>query len=112
MCAMPTANVGAPPARLNIVDSPRFIASFCISASVTGNPAAETLATTSVGEPLVLMSKYSPGCNTQAAIMAIRPTIISVPNARYPVGGFRGSRVLIFRVGTEGNHGRTHDPAR
>ena len=61
MCAMPTAKVGAPPARLNIVCSPRFCARSVISDSVTGNPAAETFATTSVGVPLVLMAKYSPG---------------------------------------------------
>ena len=78
MCAMPTANVGAPPARLNIVDSPRFVASVCISCSVTGKPAAETFATTSVGVPFVLIAKYSPGSNTHAAIIAINATIISV----------------------------------
>ena len=61
MCAMPTAKVGAPPARLNIVCSPRLWARSDISASVTGKPAAETFATTSVGVPLVLMAKYSPG---------------------------------------------------
>src|ERR1043166_4610000 len=83
---MPTAKVGAPPARLNILDSPRFLASFCISASVTGNPAAEALATTSVGEPLVLIAKYSPGCSTHAAIIAIKATIISVTIAPYPIG--------------------------
>ena len=78
MCAIPTAKVGAPPARLNIVDSPKFVASDCICGSVTGKPAAETFATTSVGVPFVLIAKYSPGCSTHAAIIAISATIISV----------------------------------
>jgi hypothetical protein len=78
MCAIPTAKVGAPPARLNMVDSPRFVASLCISGSVTGNPAAETFATTSAGAPFVLIAKYSPGCSTHAAIIAVKATIISV----------------------------------
>ena len=78
MCAIPTANVGAPPARPNIVFSPRPAARFCMSVSVTGKPAAEIFATTSDGAPLVLIAKYSPGCRTQAAIIAISATIISV----------------------------------
>src|ERR1700730_13453591 len=65
MCAMPTANVGAPPARLYIVCSPRFCARIDISSSLTGNPAAETFCTTSVGVPLVFIAKYSPGWSTQ-----------------------------------------------
>ena len=78
MCAIPTAKVGAPPARLNIVDSPRSEASRVICCSVTGNPEALTLSTTSVGVPLELIAKYSPGCSTHAAIIAIKATIISV----------------------------------
>ena len=78
MCAIPTAKVGAPPARLNIVVSPRSLASFVISGSVTGKPAAETFATTSVGVPLALIAKYWPGGRTEAAISAISATIISV----------------------------------
>jgi hypothetical protein len=61
-----------------MVDSPRFVARVCISFSVTGNPAAETFATTSVGVPFVLIAKYSPGSKTHAAIIAIKATIISV----------------------------------
>src|SRR5213078_839846 len=78
MCAMPTANVGAPPARPNIVFSPRSCAKIDICSSVTGNPAADTFATTSLGAPFALIAKYSPGCKTHAAIMAINATIISV----------------------------------
>ena len=47
-------------------------------ASVTGNPAALILATTSAGAPFVLMAKYSPGSSTHAAIIAISATIISM----------------------------------
>ena len=61
MCAIPTAKVGAPPARPNIVSSPSSCASCFISVSVTGNPAAETFATTSLGVPLALIAKYWPG---------------------------------------------------
>ena len=78
MCAIPTANVGAPPARLNIVFAPRFCARIDMSFSVTGKPAAETFATTSAGAPFMLMAKYSPGWITHAAIIAINATIISV----------------------------------
>ena len=39
---------------------------------------AETFATTSVGVPFTLIAKYSPGCSTHAAIIAINATIISV----------------------------------
>ena len=81
MCAIPTAKVGAPPARLNMVDSPRSEARWVICCSVTGKPAALTLATTSVGVPFELIAKYSPGCSTHAAIIAIKATIISVTMA-------------------------------
>ena len=81
MCAIPTANVGAPPARLNMVLSPRSVASAFICCSVTGKPDALTFATTSLGVPLALIAKYSPGCSTQAAIIAMSATIISVTMA-------------------------------
>ena len=97
MCAIPTAKVGAPPARPNIVFSPRSAASCFIPCSVTGNPAALIFATTSVGAPLVLMAKYSPGCKTQAAIIAIKRdhhfrdhrAVTDVANARLAFDHFR-----------------------
>jgi hypothetical protein len=75
----------------------RSVAS-CISGSVTGKPAAETFVTTSVGAPFVLMARYSPGSNTQAAIIAISATIISVTIAPYPMLRIRDSRLIIFGV--------------
>src|SRR3954468_22179624 len=98
MCAMPTANVGAPPARPNMVFSPRSTANFSMPASVTGNPAALILLTTSVGAPLVLIAKYSPGWRTQAAIIAMSATIISVTIAPYPMSRIRDSRAIILQV--------------
>ncbi len=38
ICAMPTANAGAPPVRLYKVFSPTAVASACMSPAVTGNP--------------------------------------------------------------------------
>ena len=76
MCAI-HAKVGRRPPGKHVL-SPRSLASCFISGSLTGNPAAETFATTSLGVPLALMAKYWPGCSTQAAINAISATIISV----------------------------------
>src|SRR6266480_4638556 len=50
MCAIPTAKVGAPPARLNMVDSPRSETSRVICCSVIGNPEELALSTTSHGD--------------------------------------------------------------
>ena len=44
MCAMPTANAGAPPVRLNSVCSPTAWARACMSEAVTGNPQEEMVA--------------------------------------------------------------------
>lgn len=90
--------VGAPPARPNIVVSPRFVASSCIPSSVTGKPAALIRVTTSAGAPLVLIAKYSPGSITQAAIIAMSATIISTTIAPYPMSRMRASRASIFGV--------------
>ncbi len=48
MCAMPTANAGAPPVRLNRVCSPTAWANACMSAAVTGNPQEEIVAVAAV----------------------------------------------------------------
>ena len=76
--AIPTAKVGAPPVRPNMVVSPTLAASAFICASVTGNPCAVIEVTTSAGVPFMLIAKYSPGDIEQAAIRASMPTSISV----------------------------------
>ena len=49
MCAMPTANAGAPPVRLNSVCSPTARARVAMSAAVTGNPQDEIVAAAAAG---------------------------------------------------------------
>src|SRR5581483_3356805 len=79
MCAMPTANAGAPPVRLNNVRSPTACAKAVISVAVTGKPHEEIVAVAAAGAapttPAGLLSaKYTPGCSTQAAIVAMMAT--------------------------------------
>src|SRR5438874_4349008 len=82
LCAMPTANDGDPPVRLNSVISPTFCASVCIDAAVTGNPQPVIVAAAFSGNAPatpagLLIAKYVPGSNTQAAIVAMIATIDS-----------------------------------
>src|SRR5262249_17316014 len=79
MCAMPTANAGAPPVRLNRVCSPTVCASDCIPAAVTGNPQPViVLAACSDADPTIpdglLIAKYVPGSSTHAATVAMTAT--------------------------------------
>ena len=82
--AMPTAKVGAPPVFPMSVGSFISAARFCISARVTGKPAALTRSMTAWctatvgGSAGVLMAKYWPGWRAQAAMMALSATSISV----------------------------------
>ena len=78
MCAMPTANVGAPPVRPTIVFSPTLAASAAMSAGVTAKPSAVILAVTTSAVPAILMAKYWPGSIAHAAMSAMMPTHISV----------------------------------
>src|SRR4051812_26665701 len=89
MCAIPTANAGAPPVRLKSVVSPTAFASRAMSDELTAYPQLEMVSAALCGAmPTIalglLMAKYVPGCNTQAAIMAITPTKDSQAMAPYP----------------------------
>ena len=84
--AMPTASVGAPPARPNMVFSPRSRASAAIAPVVTGKPQSERVdhRIGRRGRPLppgLLMAKYTPGSSVQAATMAMMATADSMQHA-------------------------------
>ncbi len=75
---MPSAKVGAPPARPIIVFSPTLEASAAMSAGVTAKPSAVMCEVTATTSPFTLIAKYSPGAIEQAAMTAMTPTHISV----------------------------------
>src|SRR3954471_18092111 len=90
MCAMPTANAGAPPIRLNNVVSPTARASMAMSDAVMGYPQPEIVCAATFGAaPTMaageLIAKYVPGCSTHAAMVAITPTKDSAIMAPYPM---------------------------
>jgi hypothetical protein len=76
--AMPSAKVGAPPARPTIVRSPTLEARAAMSAGVTAKPRALMCCVTVATSPFTLIAKYSPGAIEQAAMTAMTPTHISV----------------------------------
>src|SRR5580765_1758129 len=103
MCAIPSASEGAPPVRENSVCSPTFCASVVMSATVTGNPQPEMVATAAAGAAPTIpagefTAKYTPGCNTQAAIIAIMATKLSSSMDPYPTGQECHSLAIIFGV--------------
>src|ERR1035437_8637816 len=82
MCAIPSASEGAPPVRENSVCSPTLCASAAISPAVPGKPPLEMVATAASGvAPTIpageLTAKYTPGCSTHAAIIAMIATKLS-----------------------------------
>src|SRR5438128_11786749 len=103
MCAIPTANAGAPPVRLNNVCSPRLRANAYIPAAVTGNPhALIVLAAFSGSCPAIpdglLIAKYVPGSRTHAATVAMIATMDSATIAPYPTSRISVSRLINFGV--------------
>lgn len=80
---MPTAKVGAPPAREMMVVSPTSLAVASSTSGVTAKPQDDTTCATCSGVvPIkaagLFMAKYTPGSMTQAAIMAIEATADSI----------------------------------
>src|ERR1035438_5454508 len=103
MCAIPSAREGAPPVRENSVSSPTLWASAAMSPTVTGKPQPETVATAAAGvAPTIpageFTAKYTPGCSTQAAIMAMIATKLSSSMLPYPTGQACDSLAIIFGV--------------
>ena len=83
ICAMPTASVGAPPARDRIEPSPTSAAVWVSMSGVITKPQElMTCAACSGVVPIRLaglfMAKYSPGSSTQAAISAMIATKLSI----------------------------------
>ena len=82
--AMPTAKVGAPPARDKIVFSPTFFAISSKAASVTGKPilSVMTCAALAASVPIkaagLFIAKYTPGSSELAAANAIIATKLSI----------------------------------
>ncbi|MNP72225.1 hypothetical protein D3C76_1687320 [compost metagenome] len=83
ICAIPTARVGAPPARASTVCSPmsRAVASSC--SGVIRKPQLLTVcATDATSAPTtaagLFMAKYTPGSITEAATMAMMATNDSI----------------------------------
>ncbi|MNN86558.1 hypothetical protein D3C81_2039900 [compost metagenome] len=83
ICAIPTARVGAPPARARMVVSPMSCATACSASGVIAKPQLETtcateatsLPTTAAG---LFIAKYTPGSITDAATMAMIATNDSI----------------------------------
>src|ERR1035437_416039 len=103
MCAIPSASEGAPPVREKSVTSPTFRASAVMSATVTGKPQPEMVATAAAGvAPTIpageFTAKYTPGCNTHAAIIAMMATKLSSSMLPYPTGQACHSLAIIFGV--------------
>src|ERR1035438_9307152 len=103
MCAIPSASEGAPPVRENSVCSPTLWASAAISPAVTGKPQLEMVATAAAGvAPTIpageLTAKYTPGCKTHAAIIAMMATKLSSSMDPYPTGQACDSLPIIFGV--------------
>src|ERR1051326_1946214 len=103
MCAMPNARLGAPPVRENSDVSPTFCASDAISAVVTGKPQLEMVATAAAGVAPTMpagefTAKYTPGCSTHAAIIAMIATQLSSSMLPYPTGHACVSLAIILGV--------------
>src|SRR5579864_4639974 len=103
MCAMPTANAGAPPVRLNNVCSPTLCASACMDAAVTGNPQLVIMLEAFSGSwPAIpaglLIAKYVPGSTTHAATVAMIATSDSATIAPYPTMRASVSQRINFGV--------------
>ena len=80
---MPTASVGAPPARATIVDSPTAFAVEVSMSGVSRKPQLETVCATASGvvpstAAGLFIAKYTPGSITEAAISAIIATNDSI----------------------------------
>ncbi|MOA18106.1 hypothetical protein D3C78_1383950 [compost metagenome] len=80
---MPTARVGAPPARARMVCSPMSLAVASSASGVMAKPQLLTVAATLVtSAPTtaggLFMAKYTPGSITEAATMAMMATIDSI----------------------------------
>src|SRR6267154_1310449 len=79
ICAIPTANEGAPPARFHSVCSPTERAVSAIVCACSGKPHPEIVEAAASGDAPtmaegLLIAKYTPGGIEQAATMAITPT--------------------------------------
>src|SRR5438093_12329681 len=103
MCAIPSASEGAPPVRENSVCSPTSLASALMSATVTGKPQFDIVATAAAGAvPTIpageFTAKYTPGCSTHAAIIAMIATKLSSSMLPYPTGQACHSLAIIFGV--------------
>src|SRR5664279_344816 len=103
MCAITSASDGAPPVRENSVCSPTLCARAAMSPTVTGKPQAEMVATAACGvAPTIpageFTAKYTPGCSTHAAIIAITATKLSSSMLPYPTGQAWDSVAIIFGV--------------
>src|ERR1019366_8771493 len=103
MCAIPSASDGAPPVRENSVCSPTLCASDDMSPTVTGKPQPEMVATAAAGvAPTIpageFTAKYTPGCSTHAATIAMMATKLSSSMLPYPTGQAFDSLEIIFGV--------------
>ncbi|MNQ94227.1 hypothetical protein D3C85_1097350 [compost metagenome] len=83
ICAIPTARVGAPPARARMVVSPMSWATACRASGVMAKPQLLTVcATATASAPTtaagLFMAKYTPGSITEAATMAMMATNDSI----------------------------------
>ncbi|MNY11786.1 hypothetical protein D3C86_1448340 [compost metagenome] len=83
ICAIPTARVGAPPARARMVVSPISWATACSASGVIAKPQLLTVcATATASAPTtaagLFMAKYTPGSITEAATMAMIATNDSI----------------------------------
>ena len=83
---MPTAKVGAPPARDRIETSPTSCANWLSASGAMANPqpemAAEAEAALVPIRPAgAFIAKYAPGCSTLAAISAMMATKLSASMA-------------------------------
>ncbi|MCY1440920.1 hypothetical protein D9M71_572140 [compost metagenome] len=83
ICAIPTARVGAPPARARMVCSPMSLATASSASGVIAKPQLLTVcATDTTSAPTtaagLFMAKYTPGSITEAATMAMIATNDSI----------------------------------
>ncbi|MCY1362949.1 hypothetical protein D9M69_496910 [compost metagenome] len=80
---MPTARVGAPPARARMLCSPISVAVCCSTSGVMAKPQLLTVAATAftsvpTSAAGLFMAKYTPGSITEAATMAMMATKDSI----------------------------------
>ncbi|MNR24989.1 hypothetical protein D3C85_1421060 [compost metagenome] len=83
ICAIPTARVGAPPARARMVVSPMSWATACSASGVIAKPQPLTACATATTSPPttaggLFMAKYTPGSITEAATIAMIATNDSI----------------------------------